>query len=162
MDFSGKSIVITGSGAGVGKRTALEMAARGGLLTISDIDLSKAEQVADEIRQGRGTAISLKADVREYTEVEEMINKASAEYGKVDILINNAGTGIHKPFVMTNPDEWNFDIGICLYGVMNGCRAVLPQMIERNSGKIIKLCSVAGRVGEANLSIYSAAKSGVG
>ncbi|OFW59797.1 MAG: hypothetical protein A2V52_01760 [Actinobacteria bacterium RBG_19FT_COMBO_54_7] len=161
MDFSGKSIVITGSGAGVGKRTALEMAARGGLLTISDIDLSKAEQVADEIRQGRGTAISLKADVREYTEVEEMINKASAEYGKVDILINNAGTGIPKPFVMTNPDEWNFDIGICLYGVMNGCRAVLPQMIERNSGKIINICSDAGRVGEANLSIYSAAKAGV-
>ncbi len=161
MDFSAKSIVITGAGGGIGKRTALEMAARGGSVTISDIDEAKAQQVADEIAQSGGRAIAVKADVREYAEVEEMSKRATSEYGKVDVLINNAGTGIPKPFVTTMPEEWDFDIGICLYGVMNGCRAVLPQMIERNSGKIINICSDAGRIGEANLAVYSGAKAGV-
>jgi 2-hydroxycyclohexanecarboxyl-CoA dehydrogenase len=161
MDFSGKSIVITGAGGGIGKRTAFEMAARGGSITIGDVDLAKAQQVTDEIDQGGGTALAVGADVRDYTQVKEMIERTTAEYGQVDILINNAGTGILKPFVATAPEEWSFDIGICLYGVMNGCHAVLPQMIERKSGKIINICSDAGRVGEPNLSVYSAAKAGV-
>jgi 2-hydroxycyclohexanecarboxyl-CoA dehydrogenase len=161
MDFSDKSIVITGAGGGIGKKTALEMAARGGSITIADIDLGKAEQVADEIGQSGGSALAVQADVRDYAQVKEMIDKATAEYGKVDILVNNAGTGIPKPFITTNPDEWDFDIKICLYGVMNGCHAVLPQMQERKSGKIINICSDAGRVGEPNLAIYSAAKAGV-
>ncbi|RJP30041.1 MAG: SDR family oxidoreductase [Actinobacteria bacterium] len=161
MDFSGKSIVITGAGAGVGRRTALEMAARGGMLTVSDIDASKAEGVAGEISGAGGRAIAAKADVREYGEMEAMIGAAIAEFGQVDVLINNAGTGIPKPFIMTDPQEWNFDIGICLFGVMNGCRAVLPHMVERNAGRIVNICSDAGRVGEPTLAAYSAAKAGV-
>jgi NAD(P)-dependent dehydrogenase (short-subunit alcohol dehydrogenase family) len=161
MDFSVKSIVITGAGAGIGKKTASEMAARGGLLTVSDIDLSKAEQVAEEISQAGGRALAVRADVRDYEQMEAMINTAIAEFGQVDILINNAGTGIPKPFIMTSPEEWDFDIGICLYGVMNGCRAVLPHMVERNAGKIVNICSDAGRTGEPMLAVYSAAKAGV-
>jgi NAD(P)-dependent dehydrogenase (short-subunit alcohol dehydrogenase family) len=161
MDFSGKTIAITGAGAGIGRRTALEMAARGGLLTISDIDLSRAQQVASEITGAGGKAIAVEADVRNYGQVEAMINAATGEFGRVDILVNNAGTGIPKPFIMTAPEEWDFDIGICLYGVINGCRAVLPRMVERNSGKIVNICSDAGRVGEPMLALYSAAKAGV-
>ena len=161
MDFTGKSIVITGSGAGIGKYTAKEMAARGGLLAVSDVDLARAEQAAKEITEAGGKAIAVKADVREYDEVQAMIDKATEVHGKVDILVNNAGTGNMAPFVTTSPEEWDFDIGICLYGVLNGCHCVLPQMIERNSGRIINICSDAGRVGEPRLAIYSAAKAGV-
>jgi len=161
MDFSGKSIVITGAGAGVGGRTASEMAARGGLLTISDIDASRAEAKAQKIVEAGGKAIAVGADVRDYGQVEAMVDAAVTAYGRVDIMINNAGTGIPKPFIMSSREDWDFDIGICLFGVMNGCRAVLPRMIEADVGKIINICSDAGRVGEPMLAAYSAAKAGV-
>lgn len=161
MDFNAKSIVITGAGAGIGRKTALEMASRGGMLTVSDIDLSKAEAVAGEITGAGGSAIAAQADVREYGQVEVMMDAAITEFGQVDILVNNAGTGVPKPFIMTDPAEWNFDIGICLFGVMNGCRAVLPHMVEKNAGRIVNICSDAGRVGEPMLAAYSAAKAGV-
>ena len=161
MDFSGKSIVITGAGAGVGGRTASQMAARGGLLTISDIDPSRAEAKALEIEETGGRAIAVGADVRDYEQMETMVGAAIAAYGRVDIMVNNAGTGIPKPFIMSSREDWDFDIGICLYGVMNGCRAVLPFMITANAGKIINICSDAGRVGEPMLAAYSAAKAGV-
>ena len=114
MDFTGKSIVITGAGAGIGKRTALEMARRGGLLTISDIDLPKAQEVVNEIKELGGKAIAVEADVRNYEQMEGMIDAATKEFGRVDILINNAGTSSLKPFLMTTPEDWDSDIGICL------------------------------------------------
>ena len=161
MDFTGKSIVITGAGAGIGKRTAMEMAKRGGLLTVSDLDLSRAEQTAKEIEEAGGKAIATEADVRNYEQIEAMIGAATKEFGQVDGLINNAGSSIPKPFITTTQEDWDFNIGICLYGVMNGCKAVLPQMIERGSGRIVNICSDAGRVGEPMLAPYSAAKAGV-
>lgn len=161
MDFSGKSIVITGAGAGIGRRTALDMAARGGLLTVLDLDLSKAEGVAGEIEDAGSRSIAAGADVRDFDQVQAAVDAAIAEFGGVDIMVNNAGTGLPKPFVMTEPEDWNYDIGICLFGVMNGCRAVLPHMVEMNRGKIVNICSDAGRVGEPTLAAYSAAKAGV-
>ncbi len=161
MDFSGKSIFITGAGAGVGKFTAKEMAERGGLLTITDLDVGRAEQAAKEISDAGGKALAIAADVREYDQVKAAVEKATEAYGKVDILINNAGTGNLCPFVATSPEEWDFDIKICLYGVLNGTHAVLPQMIERKAGRIINICSDAGRVGEPRLALYAAAKAGV-
>ncbi len=161
MDFSNKSIVITGSGAGVGKFAAKEMANRGGLLTISDIDLNRAEETANEIVRLGGNAIAVETDVTIYNDTKELIATATEAYGQVDILVNNVGTGTIQPFVETNPESWAFEIDICLYSVMNGCHCVLPQMIERGSGKIVNICSDAGRVGEQKMAIYSAAKSGV-
>lgn len=161
MDFSGKSIVITGAGAGIGKRTAMQMASRGGMLTIGDIDPSKAEQAAKEIEKAGGKATGVQADVTDYEQVKALIQAATDGYGRVDILVNNAGTSIPKPFISTTREDWDFNIGICLYGVMNGCLAVLPQMVERGSGKIVNICSDAGRVGEPMLAAYSAAKAGV-
>ena len=161
MEFTDKSIVITGSGAGVGRKTALEMAKRGGLLTVSDIDGSLAEHLAGEITEAGGKALGVEADVTKYDQVKAMIEAATEKFGRVDILVNNAGTGTMKPFVETSPEDWDFDIHICLYGVMHGCHAVLPRMMEQGSGKIINICSDAGRVGEPRLAAYSAAKAGV-
>jgi len=161
MDFTDKSIVITGAGAGVGGRAASEMAARGGLLTVGDIDASRAEAKAMEIVEAGGKAIAACADVRDYDQVEAMIDSAISEHGRVDIMINNAGTGIPKPFITSSREDWDFDIGICLFGVMNGCRAVLPHMLTAGAGRIINICSDAGRVGEPMLAAYSAAKAGV-
>ena len=84
-----------------------------------------------------------------------------SEYEKIDIMINCAGTGASKPFAETNPEDWDYDIKICLYGVLNGCHCVINHMIERGAGRIVNVCSDAGRVGERNLSLYAAAKGGV-
>lgn len=161
MDFKDKSIVITGAGAGIGKFTAREMASRGGLLTVSDIDLGRAEEAVKEITESGGIAQAVKSDVRRYEEVKALIDRSTETFGKVDILINNAGTGTISLFIETKPEQWGFDIDLCLYGVINGCHSVLPQMIERSSGKIINICSDAGRAGEPRLAPYSAAKAGV-
>lgn len=161
MDFSDTSIVITGSGMGIGRAAAMAMAERGGLVTVSDVSAERAEEVAEAIRGSGGRAIAVRADVTDYRQVREMVEAATSHFGKVDVLVNNAGTGRQKPFVQTVPDDWRFEIDLCLYGVMNGCHAVLPHMLERGSGRILNICSDAGRVGEPMLAAYSAAKAGV-
>lgn len=161
MRFDGKSIVITGAGMGIGKVAAKNFAQRGGLLTIMDLREDLALSVAKEITDAGGKAIGAMADVRNYEQVKAAVVSAIAAYGKVDIMINCAGTGIPKEFKDTQPAEWDFDIDICLYGVLNGSHAVINHMLQRGSGKIINVCSDAGRVGERFLSIYSAAKGGV-
>lgn len=161
MDFTGKSIVITGSGAGIGRRAAVEMASRGGLVTVCDIDEEKAEAVVGEIGNAGGSARAARVDVTSYNDVKAMIDGAVSAFGKVDILINNAGAGTMKFFTETTPEDWRFDIDLCLYGVMNSCHAALPGMIEAKSGRIVNVCSDAGRVGEPRLTAYSAAKAGV-
>lgn len=161
MDFTGKSIIITGSGGGIGRRTALEMASRGGSITVCDIDPARAESVASEIAGQGGIALALECDVTDYGQANDVVAAAIAAHGAVDVLVNNAGTGTLTPFVHTTPEMWQRDIDLCLYGVMNFCRAVLPHMIERGRGKIVNVCSDAGKVGEPNLAAYSAAKAGV-
>ncbi|MBU1671141.1 MAG: SDR family oxidoreductase [Actinobacteria bacterium] len=161
MDFSDTSIVITGSGLGIGRRAALEFASRGGLVTVSDLESERAEAVASEITGAGGRALAVAADVTDYDQVKALIDGTTTEFGRVDVLINNAGTSKMAMFVQTVPADWRFEIDLCLYGVMNGCHAVLPQMMERGSGKILNICSDAGRVGEPGLAAYSAAKAGV-
>lgn len=161
MQFDGKSIVITGAGMGIGKVAARNFAHRGGLLTIIDVKEDLTLATAKEIENEGGKAIGVMADVRSYGQVKVAVDRAIETYGKIDIMINCAGTGIPKEFKDTQPSDWNFDIDICLYGVLNGSHAVVNHMLERGQGKIINVCSDAGRVGERFLSIYSAAKGGV-
>lgn len=163
IDFEEKSVVITGAGAGIGRVTALELARLGARVTIGDLEGGRAEAVAKEICEARGSgrAIGLTCDVRDYAAVRSMIEQAVQTFGAVDVLINNAGTGRIGAFVKSRPEDWSYDIGICLYGVMNGVHAVLPHMLDRGRGRIVNCCSDAGRVGEPGLAAYSAAKAGI-
>jgi 2-hydroxycyclohexanecarboxyl-CoA dehydrogenase len=161
MRFDEKSIVITGAGMGIGKVAAKNFANRGGMLTVMDLKEDLATATAKEIEDEGGKAIGVMADVRNYDQVKAAVDRAIETYGKIDIMINCAGTGNPKEFKDTLPSEWNFDIDICLYGVINGSHAVVNHMLERGQGKIINVCSDAGRVGERFLTIYSAAKGGV-
>jgi NAD(P)-dependent dehydrogenase (short-subunit alcohol dehydrogenase family) len=161
MDFTDKSIFITGAGAGIGRTTAMEMASRGGLITVSDIDEERAGRVAGEIEDAGGTALGVRTDVTDLDEVGAAMKRATETFGRVDILVNNAGWATASWFADSTPEGWDKDIGLCLYGVIHGCHAVLPQMIERGSGRIVNICSDAGRVGEPRLAVYAAAKAGV-
>jgi len=161
MKFDEKSIVITGAGAGIGKVAAQNFASRGGLIALSDLNGESAERAAKEIQDNGGKAISAQVDVTDYSQVKAAVDAAIKEYGKIDIMINCAGTGKPIFFKDTTPEDWDYDINICLYGVLNGCHAVIHHMLERGEGRIINVCSDAGRVGERRLSTYSAAKGGV-
>ena len=169
LDLAGRAALVTGSGQGVGRQIALHLAAHNaGGVVVNDYVLERAEAVAEEIRQEGGKAIALQADVTDFASVKDMVAKAEKDFGKIGVLVNNAGNAganptaeVGKPFWETDPAVWNNFIGVNLYGVMNCAAAVIPGMIERQApGPLITIISDAGRWGDAGLEIYAGAKAG--
>lgn len=161
QSLQNKIALVTGAGKGIGKAIALALAAEGvhvGLLARTRKDL---EAVADEINSKGGKAAFETADISKIEEVNAAVAKISGELGPIDILINNAGTGTFGKFLELEPDAWENQIRINLFGVYYATRAVLPQMIERRSGDIINISSTAGKTGAAVTSAYSASKFAV-
>jgi len=163
-----KVAIVTASGGGIGRSTVLTLAEEGTNVVVNDSDLDKAEKVAEEAKKLGVKAIAVKADVAVQEEVNVMYKKVIDEFGKVDILINNAGRSVNReagraprPFAETDKEDWDYTFGICLYGVFNCTRAVLPDMIEKRYGKIVNMISDAGRVGEPFRVAYSTAKGGL-
>ncbi len=160
MDFDNKRVVITGAGSGIGKKTAEMFLEHGAKVMIVDLDEASIQKTAQQLNKN-GELHAVSADVRDLHKMESVAETAIQKFGHVDIWLNNVGTGTFKKFVDTEKNDWDFDIGINLYSVLNGCKAIIPHFIERNKGKIVNSVSDAGRVGENYLSVYSAAKAGV-
>jgi NAD(P)-dependent dehydrogenase (short-subunit alcohol dehydrogenase family) len=156
----GKSVLITGAGRGIGKRLALGFAAEGarvGLLARSQAELDLAKL---EIEQAEGTALRLRADVRSVDELAHAVDRMRETFGGLDVLIAAAGVqGPIGPFLTAKPKAWNETIEINLNGAVNACRAVLPPMIEKRSGKIILLSGGGSAYARPNFSAYAAAKT---
>ncbi len=156
-----KTAIITGAGKGIGRAIALALIAEGvhvGLLARTDKDLQ--ELAAAATKAGVRSAVAL-ADVGDRQQVDAAIGKIKNELGPIDILINNAGTGVFGKFLELEPAQWENIIRVNLLGVYYVTRAVLPGMIERSSGDIINISSTAGQRGAAITSAYSASKFGV-
>jgi 3-oxoacyl-[acyl-carrier protein] reductase len=169
LNLAGQVALVTGAGQNVGRQIALQLAAGGaGAVVVNDFFAERAEAVAQEINAAGGRAIGIKADVTRLDGVKAMVAQATAQLGRgIDILVNNAGNAgaeptadARKPFWETDAADWNSFLGVNLYGVLNCCAAVIPGMIERRFGRIVTVISDAGRMGEARLEIYSAAKAG--
>lgn len=161
QSLQNKIALVTGAGKGIGKAIALALAAEGvhvGLLARTGKDL---QNVADEITAKGGKAAFATADISKIEEVNAAVAKITGELGNIDILINNAGTGTFGKFLELEPEAWENQVRINLFGVYYATRAVLPQMIERKSGDIINISSTAGKTGAAVTSAYSASKFGV-
>ena len=159
--LKGKIAVVTGGGKGIGKAIAVALANEGvhvGLMARTESDV---KAVAEEIAALGVKAAYAAADVSNRSEVESAISKLTNELGDIDILINNAGTGTFGKFLELEPEVWENQIRINVFGVYYTTRAVLPRMIERKTGDIVNISSTAGKAGSAVTSAYSASKFAV-
>jgi NAD(P)-dependent dehydrogenase (short-subunit alcohol dehydrogenase family) len=161
--LSGKVAIVTGAGRGIGAACAHAMAREGAAVVVSDIDGDTAAQVAQAITEAGGTATGIRADVTDEAEVKAMIDTAATQFGRLDILHNNAGAGSEGDFdVVNTPDSaWRFTFEVDLLGVVRGIRNAIPVMIRTGGGSIINTASAAPMAGNTSLIAYAAAKAGV-
>lgn len=163
VDLSGKVAIVTGSSRGIGRAIALSLARDGADVVVNArVNLNRAEEVAREIESMGRKALVILADVSKKDDVENMVKQTLDEFGKIDILVNNAGiVGSTVPIQELSEEDWNRIISVDLKGTFLCCKAVIPHMISRRSGKIVNLSSIAGKEGNANMTAYCAAKAGI-
>lgn len=168
LSLKGKVALVTGAGQGIGRQIALHFAAHDADgIVVNDYVLERAEAVVEEVKRLGGKAIAVQADVTSLDSVKAMVAKGVAEFGRIDVLVNNAGSAganpsadARKPFWEVGPDAWDSYIGVNFYGVLNCTSACVPGMIERKSGRIVTVISDAGRMGDSGLEVYAGAKAG--
>ncbi|WP_404300856.1 2-hydroxycyclohexanecarboxyl-CoA dehydrogenase [Alicycliphilus denitrificans] len=159
--FQGKTVVVTGGGGGIGGATARRFAVEGAKVAVYDMNLAAAEKVVAEIRTAGGQAAAFQCDITDRAQVDAAVPATQAQLGPVDVLVNNAGWDIFKPFVKTVPAEWDKLIAINLTGALHMLHAVLPGMAERQYGRIVNVASDAARGGSSGEAVYSACKGGL-
>ncbi|OZF26101.1 SDR family NAD(P)-dependent oxidoreductase [Rhodococcus sp. 14-2483-1-2] len=156
----GADAVVTGAGSGIGRAFALELARRGGRVVCADISLERAEETV-RLLDGRGYAV--RCDVAVRSEVEDLALFAELEFGGAPTLvINNAGVGIGgQPIGSVGLDDWNWALGINLWGVIHGCETFVPQLRAAGRGGIINVASAAGFAAAPTMGPYNVGKAGV-
>ncbi|GGA80686.1 3-ketoacyl-ACP reductase [Flavobacterium palustre] len=160
-DLKNKNALITGAGKGIGKAVAIALAKEGVNVILISRTQSDIDKVADEIQAFGVKTLALTADVSDINSVNSTVEKALTEFKTIDILINNAGIAAFGKFMELEPAAWERIIQVNLMGTYYVTRAVLPNMIERQSGDIINISSTAGLAGNALTSAYSASKFAV-
>lgn len=159
--LEGKTVVVTGGGGGIGGATCRRFAAEGARVAVFDLSLEAALKVADDIHEKGGRALALRCDITNRAEVDMALAQAEAELGPVDVLVNNAGWDVFRPFTKTEPAQWAKLIDINLTGALHMHHAMLPRMVERKRGRIINIASDAARVGSSGEAVYAACKGGL-
>ena len=155
--LSDKIAIVTGGGQGIGRAIAGKLAAEGATVVVTDLVERSAIQTAEELPG----AVALGVDVTDRQGVQAMADQVAQLFGRVDVLVNNAGWDKASPFTESEPADWDRAIAVNLYGVLHTCKAVLPIMAAQGSGAVVNLGSDAGRVGSSGEAVYSAAKGGV-
>ena len=159
--FKGKVAVVTGGAQGIGEAISRRLADEGGTVAILDIQHEKAQAVVDDIAAKGGSAIAVKMDIADSQDVKRAVKEVEDKFGKIDVLINNAGWEKAAPFIELDEEFWDRIIAINLRGHITVIRAVLDGMISRNYGRIVSIGSDAGRVGSSGEAVYSACKGGI-
>ncbi len=170
LDFSGRVAIVTGAGGGLGREHALALAKRGAKVVVNDLggardgsggSATAAQAVVDEIIAAGGEAIANSASVTDFSAVQAMVQETLDKWGRVDILINNAGILRDKSFGKMELDDFRLVIEVHLMGSVNCCKAVWPVMTAQNYGRIMMTTSSSGLYGNFGQSNYSAAKLGL-
>lgn len=160
-DLKNKNALITGAGKGIGKAIAIALAKEGVNVILVARTQTDVDQLAVEVNNFGVKSLALSADVSDINSINTAVEKALAEFKTIDILINNAGIGAFGKFLELEPADWERIIQVNLMGTYYTTRAVIPQMIERQTGDIINISSTAGLNGNAVTSAYSASKFAV-
>ena len=159
--FDDQIAIVTGGASGIGQATARRLAGEGAAVVIADVNGEGAGGVARSISEGGGRAIALQVDVTDAPGVRAMTEQTIAAFGKIDILVSNAGWDRAGPFADTDEALWDRVIAINYRGHLATCHAALPYMRERGRGRIVTVASDAGRVGSSGEVVYSGAKGAV-
>jgi len=161
MELKGKVALVTGGAQGIGKAVALMLARHGADVVVADVNLEKAAETAKEVEAtGRG-AMAVNVDVTRLSDVENMVESAIGRFGRIDILINNAGIARDKLILRMTEEDWDAVLDVNLKGTFNCTKAVIKHMSKQRSGKIVNIASVVGEMGNAGQANYSASKAGV-
>ena len=162
LGLAGRVALVTGGGRDIGRAISLTLAREGATVVVNYLrSKAAAEATVAEIRQSGGKATPYQADVTDYQAVRQMVEQATREFDRIDVLVNNAGHALRRFFLETAPEEWRRQVDVGLYGVLNCCHAVAPHMVERAFGRIINIAGDSARVGQPRLAITAAARGGV-
>lgn len=159
--LQGKTAVVTGGGGGIGGATCRRFASEGATVAVFDVNGEAAEKVASAIRAEGGRAQAFRCDITDRASVDSAVASTEAELGPIDVLVNNAGWDVFRPFTKTEPAQWDKLIAINLIGALHMHHAVLPRMVARKKGRIVNIASDAARVGSSGEAVYAACKGGL-
>jgi 3-oxoacyl-[acyl-carrier protein] reductase len=153
---------ITGGAQGIGKAVALRLASEGANLILTDVDEAMVQATANEIAQEKGVkTMGAKANVVLFSECEKLVEQSLDKFGRIDILINNAGITKDNLLMRMSDEEWDAVLAVNLKGVFNCTKAVVRPMMKQRQGRIVNIASIVGLMGNAGQANYAASKGGV-
>src|SRR3954451_489135 len=159
--YQGKVAVVTGAASGIGYAVAARAAAEGMTVVLADIDAPRLQEAARSLRAGGADARAMVADVSDRDSVTDLARRVAQEAGETWLLVNNAGVYLSAPFTEMPAADWEFVLGVNLWGVVHCLQAFLPGMVERDSGHVVNTSSIDGLVTVRNAAGYVAAKHAV-
>ncbi|WP_291861532.1 SDR family oxidoreductase [Bradyrhizobium sp.] len=160
-DIEGKVVVITGASSGIGEATARQLASSGASVVVGARRTERLGTLVDDITKGGGSARFRATDVTKRADVQALVDYAQAEFGRVDVLVNNAGAMPLSPLAAVNVEEWDRMIDVNIRGVLHGIAAVLPEMKARGEGHIVNVASIGAHVVVPTAAVYCATKYAV-
>jgi NAD(P)-dependent dehydrogenase (short-subunit alcohol dehydrogenase family) len=161
MELEGQVAIVTGAGRGIGRATALELARMGAAIVVAEVDVTGAGRTAEEVRGLGGRALMVPTDVTARSALASMVKRTLAEFGRIDVLVNNAGIYRAATALDVTEEHWDAVMNINARAVFFASQAVLPAMIARKAGAIVSLASLAGKIGSPNNLPYNASKAAV-
>jgi meso-butanediol dehydrogenase/(S,S)-butanediol dehydrogenase/diacetyl reductase len=161
MELEGQAAIVTGAGRGIGRSIALELATLGADIVVADVLDDNAEQVAEEIHALGRQAVPIHVDVTARSDLDAMAAKAMSEFGRLDVLVNNAGVNWFGSVLDVTEESWDFVMDVNAKAVFFASQAVLPHMMAAKRGSIISLASMAGKLGSTYSVAYAASKAAV-
>ena len=160
-NIAGKVVVITGASSGLGEATARMLSAQGAVVVLGARRVDRIEALAKELSDAGGKALALQTDVTRAADVQRLVDAAVEKFGRIDVLVNNAGLMPSSPLERLKIDDWDRMIDVNIKGVLYGIAAALPHMKAQKGGHIVNVSSVAGHKVRAGTAVYSATKHAV-